>query len=1349
MRLCENIPQAFAPKRIKNFRTLERPNFRTSPLPLTTFSLLLTTSLLALAHVHAEPFGWLTHNAPVPAIDINNPQTPPASTFSPVVTNAPGGIMPLTSPAPTPPDTFTLDLPETIPASDFARIKELARGLDYDWEKCYRFVRDNIAYAPYFGILRGPDRTLLDREGNDADQAFLLLALLRASGHTATVSHVNFTTGVFSIPMYNHDGNTPHNAADWLGLPATGTFQDILDRIALKLARAGRAVNIEYRAGAFRILTDHAWVALDLGGVTHHLDPSFKPALRTPGRDTPADMAYSRAALISAAGGSTDANSVLGVSAANLETHLNARAAALYAAWTNDNATAAAFIGETTVIPQDPADTTRFRGEVFGTVNDFLAQSDPNKNAYRASMTLQYGTITKQVFLDEIGARSLWVSYTAAAPFPRATLRLDDTALAAEPSGAAARTGTLSLSIAYTPASMSATPYTLTRDTAYVYAIPVGFGGDAPGGMRAWAAEELAKANASGLAKNSPQVLARALQATGHQWLAQVAMTQATYNRAAEISVWHFYSIGLAAQERAPYVDMKNACVYSTGTAVNFDGRTLFLSALEHAVLDQLNGTNAPAVSTVKAIEMNNAAGNRTYFANAANYSSIRPLLTGYPTPQLDAFANDASLGRTLLLPRNGSLTLNQWTGFGFIRHGPLSPGSITYITTMGISGNLNGGFGSKIFITTPWDFLDDFMFPDLSWNGAIGEITAGDPVAMPSGAFTDAATDLISHGIRPLAFTRSYDSRARHTPGPLGRGWSHNYDASTRLIADPDAVMAARGSIAAVIPTAVAAAIVEDMLAEQGAALTPGENARRWVIASLTIQWWLKQLVGATVSVNTGAKSLTFHKRTDGAYAPYPGITATLTNAAASGLLLSERLGNTYAFNAAGRLTAITSPDGNTVNLAYTAGNLTSVTDATHGNALTLAWSGGRITSVANNAGHAVSYAYGPTHCLTNVTDATSKKWAIAYDPATHALTSKKDPLGHTAILNAYNTLGQVTNQVTALGHPWAFGYAAGTLAWDENPLRDRQTFHYDPTGRLLQRTAYDGLTTAHTYDPLGRLTASIRPSGATDSFAYDGLGNNTVYTNSEGNVYSMSYDALGRITAATNALGIQAFRNGYDNNGNVTNRLDANGNTVSYGYDALNRMTSKVAQTSLSAYSYDTVGNMLTASNATATLTFSYDSVNLLTNAVTKVATASLPLTFTTHWLRDPGGLVTNFVYATGQNVAYTHDHNGHISAVTDWLGNEWTFTRDNAGRTVATASLPVGGPSVNSTYAYDTAGRLSSLQVANIAGRAIDGYGSMMLTNGLWYIDDRLWDKFDKPKHLLPNKKGWTIDSQGNVK
>ncbi len=75
-----------------------------------------------------------------------------------------------------------------LPAADGLRIRELANGLDHNWERCFEFVRNEIAYAPYPGIVKGPERTLLDREGNAADQAFLLCALLRASGYeTATV----------------------------------------------------------------------------------------------------------------------------------------------------------------------------------------------------------------------------------------------------------------------------------------------------------------------------------------------------------------------------------------------------------------------------------------------------------------------------------------------------------------------------------------------------------------------------------------------------------------------------------------------------------------------------------------------------------------------------------------------------------------------------------------------------------------------------------------------------------------------------------------------------------------------------------------------------------------------------------------------------------------------------------------------------------------------------------------------------------------------------------------------------------------------------------------------------------
>jgi hypothetical protein len=61
-------------------------------------------------------------------------------------------------------------------------ISDLALELEFDRERIFRFVSEQIRYEPYAGVLRGAEGTLSARSGSSADQAVLLAALLDASG---------------------------------------------------------------------------------------------------------------------------------------------------------------------------------------------------------------------------------------------------------------------------------------------------------------------------------------------------------------------------------------------------------------------------------------------------------------------------------------------------------------------------------------------------------------------------------------------------------------------------------------------------------------------------------------------------------------------------------------------------------------------------------------------------------------------------------------------------------------------------------------------------------------------------------------------------------------------------------------------------------------------------------------------------------------------------------------------------------------------------------------------------------------------------------------------------------------
>lgn len=62
-------------------------------------------------------------------------------------------------------------------------IKDLADSLGKDPLQILNYVKNNIDYIPYYGVKKGSDSTLIERAGNDSDQAALLIALLRYSGY--------------------------------------------------------------------------------------------------------------------------------------------------------------------------------------------------------------------------------------------------------------------------------------------------------------------------------------------------------------------------------------------------------------------------------------------------------------------------------------------------------------------------------------------------------------------------------------------------------------------------------------------------------------------------------------------------------------------------------------------------------------------------------------------------------------------------------------------------------------------------------------------------------------------------------------------------------------------------------------------------------------------------------------------------------------------------------------------------------------------------------------------------------------------------------------------------------------
>jgi RHS repeat-associated protein len=333
-------------------------------------------------------------------------------------------------------------------------------------------------------------------------------------------------------------------------------------------------------------------------------------------------------------------------------------------------------------------------------------------------------------------------------------------------------------------------------------------------------------------------------------------------------------------------------------------------------------------------------------------------------------------------------------------------------------------------------------------------------------------------------------------------------------------------------------------------------------------------------------------------------------------------------AYDALGRVTSSTAPDGNVTRNAY-AGRITRTTNALNQTLTVTKNAAGQVVKSTDNLGNSTIFTYDVFSNVIKTVDAAGNVTTMQYDlrgrkiamtdldmgsrsytyNALSELLSETDAKNQIATVT-YDLLGRVQSRTTPEGvSTWIYDTQPKGIGKPANvtgPNGYSETFQYDSFGRpasvqtLIQGTTY---TVTNTYDSLGRLDTLTYPTGFKVKNVYNSVGalsevrdgtSNALYwkansANEKGQVTSQSYGnglTTDRVYDTNTGL-LQSVRTGsggavqsldyqFDAIGNLTSRRDNNqGYTETFGYDGLNRLI-QVAGPQSKAYQYDSIGNI-----------------------------------------------------------------------------------------------------------------------------------------------------------------------------
>lgn len=371
-----------------------------------------------------------------------------------------------------------------------------------------------------------------------------------------------------------------------------------------------------------------------------------------------------------------------------------------------------------------------------------------------------------------------------------------------------------------------------------------------------------------------------------------------------------------------------------------------------------------------------------------------------------------------------------------------------------------------------------------------------------------------------------------------------------------------------------------------------------------------------------------------------------------------------------------ITYPDLKTVDFTYdpTTNDLVKIEDGRGGTTKTFVYNQkGNLAVESSSNGITTTNTYDSSGRIVQISDSSNKRVMFTYNAL--GLVTAKTLFPSSGISTSesmeYDSMGRMVRMISSAGKTTERVYdLAGNVIKTISKIDGSRTsttiYEYDVMNRVTKVFSPNGEATAYSYLPTGEIFQITNPKGQVTQFDYNFSGQLTRKLEPNGAVYSFSYEA-----------------------GNLTYQTDPKGISRHFVYDEQNRLKQITFPDDIVLVNYDADGRVANIHNNVSNVSYGYDDRGATSSvkvdgldSMSGFPSVELQYSF------NSDGQVAGMTSSIG-SVSYGYDSGGRLSAISNTLGEMFSFGFDDTNRLTQ-----LQRPGSQSYYAYADSGILQSI-------------------------------------------------------